>query len=267
MNSAPNRRTRELPKKVVKERHATAPARFFGVVLVVALAVGIALSLRHYVTSSPRFAVQKLVITGLERRTESEILELSGAKIGANVFAIDLEVLRVRLLQDPWLAEVRVARQLPNTLSIEVKERKAAALVALGETYLASRDGTIIKRLDQGDPTDFPLVTGLGAVELTEDRAGAEATVAKALDIARQFAATDIAAKHPLQEVHIAKDGTWSLVVGHSGIRVVLGQGPFHRKFEQASRVFREVERRRAKVDAILLDNDARPERVIVRMR
>jgi cell division protein FtsQ len=247
--------------------HWSSPTRVFGVVLAIALSVGIAISLRQYVTASPRFALQKLSVSGLERRTEGEVLELSGIKIGANIFSVDLETLRRRLMQDPWIAEARVSRTLPNVLTIDIKERKAAALVALGETYLATREGIIIKRLDQGDPTDLPLVTGLDGIGLSEDRAGAEETVAKALDLARQFSATEMAAKHPLQEVHIAKDGTWSLVVGHSAIRLHLGVGPFHRKFEQASRVFRELERRRAKADAIRLDNDARPERVIVRMR
>jgi cell division protein FtsQ len=282
MDTAPNRKNRDLRGPPVLRGGASAspkqgarlvsPVRVritnvLGAVLVIGLSLTIALLLRQYVKASPRFALQQFSVVGLERRTEAEITELSGVKIGANIFAVDIETLRRRLMQDPWIAEANVSRRLPSTMSIEIKERKAAALVALGETFLAARDGSIIKRLDQGDPVDLPLVTGLGGQELSDDRAGAELSIAKALDIARQYTSTDVAAKHPLQEVHVSKDGTWSLVVGRSGIRIFLGAGPFHRKFEQASRIFRELERRGAKVDAVLLDNDTRPERVVVRMK
>jgi cell division protein FtsQ len=281
MDNAPNRKNRDLREPVVRGKGAASskpspgavhPTRaritnLLGAVLVIGLSLAIALLLRQYVKASPRFALQQFSVVGLERRTEAEITELSGVKIGANIFSVDIETLRRRLLQDPWIAEANVSRRLPSTMSIEIKERKAAALVALGETFLAARDGSIIKRLDQGDPVDLPLVTGLDGPQLSDDRAGAELSIAKALDIARQYTSTDVAAKHPLQEVHVSKDGTWSLVVGRSGIRIFLGAGPFHRKFEQASRIFRELERRGAKVDAVLLDNDTRPERVVVRMK
>ena len=47
----------------------------------------------------------------------------------------------------------------------------------------------------------------------------------------------------------------------------MLGGPPFRRKLEQAARVVAELDRRGAKAETIMLDNDARPERVVVRMR
>ena len=42
---------------------------------------------------------------------------------------------------------------------------------------------------------------------------------------------------------------------------------PFRRKLDQAARVVAELDKRGAKADAIMLDNDTRPDRVVVRMR
>jgi cell division protein FtsQ len=50
-------------------------------------------------------------------------------------------------------------------------------------------------------------------------------------------------------------------------MQLVLGGPPFRRKLEQAARVVAELDKRGSKADAIMLDNDARPERVVVRMR
>jgi hypothetical protein len=46
-----------------------------------------------------------------------------------------------------------------------------------------------------------------------------------------------------------------------------MGAPPYRRKLEQATRVVAELDRRGAKADSFMLDNEARPDRVVVRMR
>jgi cell division protein FtsQ len=67
--------------------------------------------------------------------------------------------------------------------------------------------------------------------------------------------------------VHVDSDGTFAVVVGRSALQLVLGGPPFRRKLDQAARVVAELDKRGAKADSIMLDNDSRPERVVVRMR
>jgi cell division protein FtsQ len=67
--------------------------------------------------------------------------------------------------------------------------------------------------------------------------------------------------------VHVSAEGAFALVVGRSATELVLGGPPFRRKLDQAARVVAELDKRGAKADAIMLDNDGRPDRVVVRMR
>src|SRR5262249_4836142 len=113
----------------------------------------------------------------------------------------------------------------------------------------------------------LPLVTGPSQGELAADREGTVRTIRRAIDLAAEYEHADIARRAPLEEVHVAPDGAFTLVVGHSGLELVLGGPPFRRKLDQAARVFAELDRRGARGDVIMLDNDARPERVVVRMR
>ena len=63
-------------------------------------------------------------------------------------------------------------------------EHEAAALVVAGaDTYLATRDGELFKRLEPGDPTDLDVVTGLSVDMLAADRDGAVAVIRRALDL------------------------------------------------------------------------------------
>ena len=191
----------------------------------------------------------------------------SGIAVGANVFSLDLDAARARLLADPWIADVQLARRLPGTILIRVGERKAAALVAMGDTYLATPEGEPFKRIEIGDPTDLPMVTGLRAESLTDDREGTVRTIRRAIDLAAEYEHGAMAKRAPLEEVHVQSDGTFAVVVGRGAMQLVLGGPPFRRKLDQAARVVGELDRRGAKADAIMLDNDARPERVVVRMR
>ncbi len=237
-----------------------------GLVLVVGIAGGVAYAARRYVKTTPRFAITEIAVSGASHRKEEEIVALSGVLKGKNVFSADLDAARAQLLADPWLKEARLERRLPGTVGIFVEERRAAGIVAAGDTYLVSSDGEIWKRLEPGDPTDLPIITGLTVLMVTQDRKGAETVVRRALELGAEYERTPLARRSPLQEIHVTGSGASSLVVGKSALTLELGAPPFRRKLEHAARVIAELDRRGAKADALLLDDEARLDRVVVRM-
>jgi cell division protein FtsQ len=238
-----------------------------GIALVVSSAVGVAWVARRHVMTSPRFAVTEIDVVGNDRRASETLVAETGVAVGANVFALDLDAARARLLADSWIADAALARRLPGTILVQVTERKPAALVSLGDVYLATAEGEPFKKLEPGDPIDLPLVTGLHAESLADDREGVMRTLRRAIDLAAEYEHGPLARRSALEEVHVEPDGTFTVVVGRSAVELVLGVPPFRRKLDQAARVVAELDRRGAKADAIMLDNDARPERVVVRMR
>jgi len=228
-----------------------------GIALVVGVSVGAAWALRRHVMTSPRFSVREFRVVGNEMRPTPGLVAESGLAIGANIFAADLDAARSKILADPWVSEASLMRRL----------RKAAALVALGDTYLASADGEPFKKIELNDPVDLPVVTGLRPESLAEDRVETTRTIRRAIDLALEFEHGELAKRVALQEVHVASDGVFTLVVGHAALQLVLGGPPFRRKLDQAARVVAELDRRGAAAGAIMLDNEARPERVVVRIR
>jgi cell division protein FtsQ len=239
-----------------------------GVILVVSASVGLAFSARRHVMHSPRFAITEVDVVGNVRyRTTSDVLAESGLAIGSNVFAADLDTARSRVLADPWISEATLARRLPGTIVIQVTERKPVTLVAVGDLFLAGADGEPFKKLEPTDPIDLPIVSGVPQERLTEDHVGAVRTIRRAVDLAAEYDRGPLSRRLPLEEVHVEADGAFALVVGRTALELILGGPPFRRKLDQASRVIAELESRGAKAEAIMLDNDARPERVVVRMR
>ncbi len=238
-----------------------------GVALVLGLSIVAALGARRYVTTTPRFSIQQIDVTGNARRTPDDVASEAGIVKGENVFTLDLDKARSRLLADPWIREATLSRRLPGTVSVQVTERDAAAIIALGDSFLASRDGDVFKRLESGDPTDLPVVTGLTADGIGADREAATKSIRRALDLAAEYERAPMAARAPLEEVHIESGEALTLFVGKNAVALELGAAPFHRKLEEAAKVLAELDKRGAKADAIMLDNEAHPERVVARVR
>jgi cell division protein FtsQ len=238
-----------------------------GVLLALGTSIGVAFALHDHVMKSPRFAIASIDVDGAARRSHDALVAESGLALGTNVFTADLDAARAKLLADPWIESASLQRRLPGTILVRVTERKPAALVALGDTVFATAEGEPFAKLQPDDPLDFPLVTGLSPDDLATDREGAVRTIRKAIDLAAEYDRAEVARRAPLQEVHVSPEGSFTLVVGHSGVELVLGGPPFRRKLDQAARVFADLDRRGARGDVIMLDNDARPERVVVRMR
>lgn len=166
------------------------------------------------------------------------------------------------------IEQATVTRRLPGTIAIEVVEREPAALVAIGaELYLTTRPGEPFKKLAPGDPYDFPIVTGILTDDVVRDRAGVVAQIKRALDLAGEYEHSGPGRTLPVQGIHLEDDGGLVLVVGKEPIELRMGKGPYRQSIEQAARVLSEVRERHAQASVIFLDNDAHPERVVVRMR
>jgi cell division protein FtsQ len=238
------------------------------VVFVLSASVAVAWAARKYVVTSPRFGAKTILVEGNQRRRPDEVAGLAGIAVGQNLFSLDEKQSERALLRDPWIEKVTISRTLPSTVRILVQEREARALAELGGTlYLTTRDGEPFKPLEPGDPHDLPVVSGVDPKLLTRDRVGAAQLVKRALDLVEELERSGLAKRWPVQEVHVAKDTSLVVTIGKEGIQLHMGHAPFREKIEQARAVLAELGRRKADASVVFLDNDAHPERVVVRLR
>lgn len=77
---------------------------------------------------------------------------------------VDVANIRRRLLQFGWVKDARVARRLPDTLVIDIVERKPAALwQSQGQLALIDAEGVVLDRVPVDRMPDLPLLIGPGA--------------------------------------------------------------------------------------------------------
>jgi cell division protein FtsQ len=172
-----------------------------------------------------------------------------------------------KLTQNPWIASAKLTRRLPDTLQILVTEHVAAAMAIIDQQlYLVTRQGLPIQPVD-GDAPDLPVITGVTGDDVTTDRVRALERVASGIEIFERYDRMPIAKVYGVQEVQLGVDGDVNLVVGEAGITLVLGKGPIKPKLLMAARIIGKVKERGQTPSLVFLDNQAHPERVVVRMR
>ncbi len=239
-----------------------------GLAVVVGVSLAVAWSAHHYALTSPRFAIHTVDLVGAKRTTLDELKTESGVSVGQNIFALETESAERKLLENPWIAEVKMTRRLPSTLRIELTEREAAAVVALGERlYLVTPEGVPFKEISAGDPYDMPLISGASPENLQRDRKREIERIQTGLEVLRQFERVPLSRVYPPEEVHLADAGDVTLTCGKDGVTLELGTGPWRKKLLMAEEVVGELRKKGRTPGIVFLDNSAHPERVVVRMR
>ena len=239
-----------------------------GLALVVGTSVSVAYSVRHYALTSPRFSIQEVNLQGGKRVSPEQARDQAGVVLGSNVFALDTALAEKKLLENPWISEARVTRDLPRSLRIEIKEREPAALAVFSDRlYLVTADGEPFKELSPGDPADFPLITGVSVEGLSRDRPREIDRVREGLEVLEQYSRVPLSKTQSAQEVHLADSGDVVLTAGKEGITFELGKDGYRRKLLMGEQVVGEMRRKGRSPGIVFLDNQAHPERVVVRMK
>ena len=143
----------------------------------IAATSGLFVFMHDVVTQCDYFRTQTITIEGCERLSQKQIADQAQVRKDMNILAINLTMVRKKLLAHPWIAEAEVNREIPARLTIRIKEHAPLAIVDLGHKFLINESGKIFKEWTSGDPDHLPMVTGLQMADIaTFDRQDARET-------------------------------------------------------------------------------------------
>ena len=239
-----------------------------GGTILIGVSLGLAWGAHHYALTTPRFALTDLNIQGQRRLTKEEILSLSNIRLGQNLLSFEPEAVEAALVTSPWVESARVIRRMPGTLNVQLVEREARAKAWLGEKFfLVSEKGEPFKEMLPGDPEDLPIISGISLAELARDRRAEVGRLGQAIDLLNEYEHTSLGAELQVEELHWRDDGAVDLTVGKTGLALHLGTPPWKRKLLRATSAVAQARAQGAMPAALFLDNEAHPERVVVRAR
>lgn len=115
------------------------------------------------VLASPLFAIRRVVFEGVVYTSPETVQKVTEAIKGASVFTVDTAKARAQMLDDPWVAEVRITTDFPGQALVEVAERKPVVWYVGDDEKARVVDdrGHVVAVLD-GWPTRYLRVIGTG---------------------------------------------------------------------------------------------------------
>ena len=153
----------ELEEEEEGEKHQSLPARATKILIFYLVMGFIGWNFFNFIFSSNFCSIEEVIIRGNDYLSEDEIFSKSQIKLGENIFKLDLKKSIYSLEQEPQIKEVEIKRVLPNKIIISLKERKAVAIVRIGEEYFSStKEGIVLFKIDRSEEGFIlPLVLGL----------------------------------------------------------------------------------------------------------
>ena len=115
-------------------KYFTTVAKLAVVLALIALAAwGIHEGIQQAFHKNSDFRLQVIRLNSNDALDELELVEITGIDINANLFDLNIDAITARLKEVPALSDVKVERQLPGTLSVEVTARTPRAWIASRE--------------------------------------------------------------------------------------------------------------------------------------
>jgi cell division protein FtsQ len=259
-------------KKSVKKRRRVWPGRLAAGVKLIALVAAVlaasALFMAGYaaVTQSDYFRTKTIRVSGYSRLSQETVLAQAKLSPGDNLLAVNLQVVRKRLLAHPWIAAARVSREIPETIHINIKEHACMAIVDLGRKFLLNRSGKIFKEYERKDPRKLPVVTGITYSDLSLGGDVQSQAMTHVLDVLRiSRAKGSIIPYKEIRQVHWDPEMGISLTVWNDKRTIKLGVGQFEVKYSRLEQLLPRLKRNPDWRNFSMLDLN-NPDRVVMRL-
>jgi cell division protein FtsQ len=110
------------------------------------------------------FKVKRVEVTGIERMEALTVYAVALNQHSMAMPLVDLDRVRDDLMRYSWIEDARVSRRLPDTLVVDVVERKPAAIWQNNQKLsLIDDEGVVLERVDPNAAPDLPLLVGHNA--------------------------------------------------------------------------------------------------------
>ena len=201
-----------------------------------ALSVGL-ISGYQFLSSAQWLRVQSIVVSGVEDSMRGSVVRLSGITAEDSLLSVDIAAVQRNIEEHPWIKAASVTRRFPHTLHIEVRHEEPIAVVLLDRMCLMNGEGVLFKDVDENDPIDFPVITGLSA---------GDGDVSEHLRRVASFLTTYALASaavpaRQLSEIHVEHDGALSVYFKKLPFKACFGRGDFARKIDSLGLIIKHL--------------------------
>jgi cell division protein FtsQ len=241
------KKNKQADRVRLRNRAVFVAKGMLGVMALVATSLAF-IFLYDYFTQTPHFQVRRIVVTGMQRLSRQQVMQIAGVGRQTNILSVNLATTRKRLLADPWVAEATVSREIPSGLRMHIREEIPLALLDMGAggRFLVNPAGQVFKRWEDADNPALPRVQGLDPADLPVGGMPASEAFDAVMTLFRLAGEKD--SPLPLSDIrHILMDREIGATVytGENNRAVKLGFGRYREKCQALGRLMSRLRRDR----------------------
>jgi len=183
----------------------------------------------------------------------AELLRLAAVPRGGRLYAVDLEGVRNRLRQHPYVRSAVVTRDPPSSVALVIEERQPVAALPQGGLVYLDGEGVVLPAIASAVSFDLPMVTGNVATAEPGKRMN-DVSVQEALQLLLTAQSSNDETYRRISEVHIREDRELLLYTTEGGVPVVFGRGEAAMKIAKFDAFWNTIVRQRAASDLQYVD-------------
>jgi cell division septal protein FtsQ len=175
--------------------------------------------------------VESVQAAGMRSLTRNDVLTLAGVPVKSVFYKLDLMNVRAKLMAEPLIKDVRIHREFPGILQVDVIEREPVAALNCGQMRYVDAEGVVLPYLDGDRKLDLPLIIGISGLQ--SERIGRpilNKELFAALEIIQQAQTLDTTIYHMISELDMNNGGAIRINSIDAGVPVILGRQDIPKK-------------------------------------
>ena len=221
--STPERDSLELPAKHPRKR--------LGVLLMIPLILSMIAVCVLSLEWKDNLKTVGVRVVGARSLSKNAVTTLANIPMKSLIYKLDFMEIRQKIMKEPLLKDVRLNREFPGLVRIEVVEREPIATLNCGQMRFVDAEGVVLPYLNGERKLDLPLIIGIDGLQA--ERVGVpilNKELFAALEIKQQAQILDSAIYHMISELDMNHGGDIKIYSLDAGVPVILGKEDIPKK-------------------------------------
>lgn len=187
-----------------------------------------------YFQRSEALFIKHIPVSGvLDHISADDVVRLSQITPNDKLFSIDLKTIIENIKRFSWIDEVRVRREFPDTIQIDVQERQPIALLKLKDFYYIDKNGKVFAKVAAHDSPDLPVLTGLDDDFAKRYPALSKIYLKSALDFLSFLQKQNFYQKNVISEIHFDPVIGYTVFTADNNLEIYYGRDATQKKQEK----------------------------------
>ncbi len=208
-----------------------ATSHRWGIWLLIPLLTGIVMLCILSREWASRLAVQRIVIAGTHILHGQDVLSLANISPKAPMYKLNLFEIRKRIESQPFVRSVRVNREMPDILYIEIVERQPIASLNGGQLRYVDAEGVVLPYVQSAEKLDVPMISGIkGLQNMPSGQISPSDGLSLAIGVLQTALRIDSTMYRLISEVKLNDNDDIVLYSAEGGVPILIGQGDVGKK-------------------------------------